>query len=70
MNNPLPPLTPVEVGTEGVGTLQHAVITRDGKFLATVMRSGLDILSEEVREQVLAKMAPSANSGPKPHQPD
>lgn len=50
----------IEVGTEGVGQHAHAVITRDGRFVATVMLSGLDILSPEVRQMVLAKMAASA----------
>jgi hypothetical protein len=50
----------IEVGTEGVGTNAHAILTRDGRFVATVMLNALDILSPEVREQVLAKMAPGA----------
>lgn len=52
----------IEVGIEGGGWPHaHAILTREGRFVATVMLAGLDILSEEVREQVLAKMAPGAN---------
>lgn len=52
----------IEAKHQGHGESAHAVLTRDGKFLGTVMREAFDILGTEARAAVEAAGANSANN--------
>lgn len=44
----------IEAKHQGHGESAHAVLTRDGRFLGTVMREAFDILAPEARAAVEA----------------